>query len=59
MIKCDYKKNIFKLKKINKKGIHMIDLSNCGEIVKSAIKNTDWEKVNFLNSPVISNYIPT
>ena len=48
MIKCDYKKNIFKLKKINKKGIHMIDLSNCGEIVKSAIKNTDWEKVNFL-----------
>jgi len=45
---CDYKKNNFELKKIKEEGIHMIDLSNCGTIVNSAIKNTDWKKVKYL-----------
>jgi hypothetical protein len=44
----DYKKNNFILKKIKQEGIHMIDLSNCGTIVNSAIKNTDWKKVKYL-----------
>jgi hypothetical protein len=48
MKKSDYKKNIFELKKIKQKGIHMIDLSNCGTIVNSAIKNTNWKKVKYL-----------
>jgi hypothetical protein len=48
MIKNDYKNNIFELKRINKPGIHMIDLSNCGTIIESAINKTNWRKVKFL-----------
>lgn len=48
MHRYDYNKNIFELKKINNPGIHMIDLSNCGAIVESAIKNTNWKKIEYL-----------
>ena len=48
MKKSNYKKKIFELKRIKEEGIHMIDLSNCGTIVNSAIENTDWKKVKYL-----------
>jgi len=48
MHRYDYNKNIFELKKIKNPGIHMVDLSNCGAIVESAIKNTNWKKIEYL-----------